>query len=150
VNSIYHAAFIVPQLEAAIAGYEAALGLRFRPPVSRHYQRLEQRYCDGPFYARFTYSVEGPMHIELVEVSGQGIWAQCDERVHHIGMWSPDPVAQAKKMAEVGFEWEASIHGDDGTVPIVFVRRREVRIELLNERRRPNFLDWVSGKRDAP
>jgi hypothetical protein len=150
VNSIYHTAFVVPQLETAVSAYGTALGLSFRPPVSRRYERIEQRDCDGPFSARFTYSVEGPVHIELVEVSGQGIWARCDERVHHVGMWSPDPVVQAKKMAAVGFEWEASIHAEDGTVPIIFVRRRDVRIELLHERRRPNFLEWVNGKRDSP
>jgi hypothetical protein len=150
MNSIYHVAFLVPHLEEAVTGYGRSLGLSFRPIVSRTYKRLEQRFCDGPFFARFTYSIEGPVHIELTEVAGEGIWAQASERIHHIGMWSNDPLARARQMEVDGFNWEASIYGDDGTVPIVFVRRNDVRIEILNENRRSRFLEWLAGQRDGP
>jgi catechol 2,3-dioxygenase-like lactoylglutathione lyase family enzyme len=156
MNCIYHVGLVVPQLEAAIEQYSKALGVTFRPPVSRTYGKVDQHATDGhvyngPFEGRFTYSVEGPPHIELMEASGEGIWAATGEqRFHHFGMWSDNPQAQAQKMERIGFRWEAKLYSDDGSIPIVFVRKDDIRIELLSENRKPNFRAWVEGQRDGP
>jgi Glyoxalase/Bleomycin resistance protein/Dioxygenase superfamily len=155
MNKIYHIGFAVLRLEEAMEEYGKIFGITFCAPVSRNYHMVEQRSEDGrvyngPFDGRFTYSVEGPVHIELIEVSGDGIWSPSGERIHHFGMWSIDPLLQARELESVGFRWEARLHSDDGSVPIVFVRKEDIRVELLNESRRPNFVDWVEGRRGGP
>jgi hypothetical protein len=154
MNQIYHIAFVVPQLEDAMEQYGKALGITFRPPVSRTYNNVDHRsegrdIYNAPFHGRFTYSVEGPLHIELVEVSGEGVWAPGAESIHHFGMWTDDPSEKALELEDSGFHWEAN-RADDGSTPIVFVRRGDIRVELLNDSRRPNFVDWLNGKRDGP
>jgi len=155
MNKIYHAGFIVPYLEDAMEEYGKIFDITFLPPVTRSYSQVDQQSEDGRMYnggfnGRFTYSVEGPFHVELIEVAGAGVWKPVIGRPHHFGMWSDDPHKEARKLEGVGFRWEARLHGDDGSVPIIFVRKDDIRIELLNKDRRPNFLDWVEGKRIGP
>jgi hypothetical protein len=130
------------------------LGLTFRPPVVRNLTRVRQRSYGGPVSLRFTYSIEGPVHIELIEGSAEGppesIWAPSDGLLHHIGMWSENPLVQSKQMEAGGFEWEGSIYADDGAVRVIFVRKKNVRVELMVVSRRDVVLDWLAGKRDTP
>lgn len=49
-----------------------------------------------------------------------------------------------------GFEWEGSIYADDGAVRVVFVKKKNVRIELMDVSRRNAVLDRVAGKRETP
>jgi hypothetical protein len=154
VSSIYHTAFVVPQLEEAMAEYGRSLGLTFRPPVVRNLKRVKQRLYEGPVSLRFTYSVEGPVHIELIEGAAEAppesIWAPSAGLLHHIGMWSENPPVQSKQMEADGFEWEGSIYADDGAVRVIFVRKKNVRVELMDVSRREVVLDWLAGKRDSP
>lgn len=147
MNNVYHTAFLVPRIEDAMRDYGRALGVTFRPPLVRSYDRIQQRSSDGPATGRMTYSIEGPVYIELVEISGEGMYAPSErDGVHHVGMWSADPLGQAREMAVAGFEWEASLYAKDGSVPVVFVRRGGVRIELVTEARRQMFMDWLAGE----
>ena len=77
---------------------------------------------------RFTYSVAGPVQIELIEGSTEGhpesIWTPSDGLLHHIGMWSENPLVQSRLMEAGGFEWGGSIYADDGAHWVIFVRKK--------------------------
>lgn len=148
---IFHAALHVPDLEAAIESYGRAMQLDFLPPVTRNYARLQQKEHDGVFKARISYSRQGPFYIELLESTGPGMWsAPALDRFHHFGIWAEDALQEARKMEASGFEWEATIHAGDGSTPVVFVRRSDVRVEIIDESRRPALMDWIDGRADRP
>ena len=148
---IFHAAMIVPNIEEAIETYRQSLRLDFLPPVTRHWPRVEQEGHDEPFDARITYSREGPFYIELLETSGPGIWSDpgCD-RFHHFGIWGKNARQEASRMEADGYSWEATIHADDGITPVVFVRRGDVRIEIIEEARKPAIMAWIEGRSENP
>ncbi len=49
-----------------------------------------------------------------------------------------------------GYSWEATIHADDGSTPVVFVRRGDVRIEIIEEARKPAIMAWIEGRSENP
>ncbi|WP_394850837.1 VOC family protein [Pendulispora brunnea] len=148
---MFHYGILVPRLEAAISFYESAFGLTFLPPLATFYPRVQQKDGDAPFSARITYSRSGPIHLELLEAEGTGLWApQPGDHVHHIGLWAEEPLRMAADLESKGFEWEAHCYGADGAIPVVFVRRGAVRLELVDAQRRPKWTDWVAGKIRSP
>lgn len=148
---IFHAALHVPDIEAAIDSYSRTMQLDFLTPVARNYARLQQKDHDGAFAARISYSRQGPFYIELLESTGPGMWsAPGRERFHHFGIWAEDPRQKGLDMEASGFRWEATIHADDGSTPVIFVRRDDVRIEIIDASREPALMDWIEGRADKP
>ena len=148
---IFHAAILVPNIEKAIEAYRRSLQLDFLPPVSRSWPRVEQEGYDEPFNARITYSRQGPFYVELLETSGPGIWsAPTVDRFHHFGIWARDARQEGLRMEADGYRWEATIHADDGSTPVVFVRRGDVRVEIIDEARKPGIMAWIEGRADSP
>jgi hypothetical protein len=148
---IFHAALHVPNIESAIESYGRTMQLDFLAPVTRHYSRLQQKDHDGVFVAQISYSRQGPFYIELLESTGPGMWSgPALDRFHHFGIWAKDALQEGRDMEASGFEWEATIHADDGSTPVVFVRRGDVRIEIIDESRRPALMDWIEGRADRP
>jgi hypothetical protein len=147
----FHAALHVPDLDAAIESYGRTMQLDFLAPVTRNYARLQQKNHDDAFVARISYSRQGPFYIELLESSGPGIFSgPALDRFHHFGIWAKDAMREGLKMEASGFQWEATIHADDGSTPVVFVRRDDVRVEIINESRRPALMDWIEGRAERP
>ena len=147
----FHAAILVPNLEEAILTYGPLLDVDFLPPVERHYPRIEFKDKDCPFDLRISYSTKGPFYIELLQVANPELWGDGGghERFHHFGMWADDPVDEARKLEATGFEWEANIY-DQGYVQVVFIRRGDLRVEILNAARRAGFLAWTEGHAKSP
>ena len=57
---------------------------------------------------RFCYSVDPPMHIELVEGSGGSVWDAGDAPgTHHVGVWVDDVDAEAERLVSLGWSLEA-------------------------------------------
>jgi catechol 2,3-dioxygenase-like lactoylglutathione lyase family enzyme len=150
---IYHTAIRVGDIETAIRRYGRSLNLRFRPPVLRRYPRMRSAWGDTPFEGLMTYSVEGPVHVELLQPLSplSGIWRDTGhDRLHHIGLWSTDPSRQSHAMRADGFAWDTSLVDEDGSEPVIFVRRGSMLIELVSQHRRPRFQAWVSGNLAVP
>ncbi len=87
----------------------AALDVRWASPRThdaqqiwtpqRWFQRVPLRYC---------YSVEGPLHIELLESSGGSFWDGSDAPGnHHVGVWVDDVDAETDRLISLGWSLEA-------------------------------------------
>jgi hypothetical protein len=104
-RQIWHAGFIVNQLEPAMDELSAALGLSWNSIHEIHGQRL-----DGPDGAswlletRVAFSLDLPLSIELIEPSpGTPNVRRGDSAFHHLGFWADDLLAEEERLASLGY-----------------------------------------------
>jgi Glyoxalase/Bleomycin resistance protein/Dioxygenase superfamily len=148
MKQLYHIGILVDDVDAAVDQYGALYGTRFPPPIDLTAARVTQRNgSDAPFTCRLTYST-GPMHVELLQASGDGLWSpQNVGGIHHVGMWSADPVADSNALLTAGAIWEASMYLAPELIGVVFVRHRGILIEFVTDQLRTALLDWIEGRR---
>jgi hypothetical protein len=148
MNGLYHIGILVSDIDAAIEQYSKIYGVSFRAPIDVTACRVVQRNgSDAPFTCRLSYSTRGPMYVELVEAQGDGLWSVANiGGIHHVGMWSADPKAQAEKLVADGSTWEASMYLDAETIGIVFVRHQGALIEVVTDKLRAPLLEWMEGR----
>lgn len=105
-SAIYHIAFIVHDLDAALPVYSKLLGTDFHPPITSH---VENRYEKGdpnpqPVDVRTAFSVAGPPYIEVFEaVADTGVYGrEQGEGFHHIGMFVEGTEQCEQELAKEG------------------------------------------------
>ena len=100
---MFHTGVRVVDLDKAMAE-SPGLGLAWSAPVE-----VEQKVWtpDGGATThplRFTYSVEGPQHVELLESPPGSPWhAGRHPGVHHVGVWVDDVVVEAERLVDAGW-----------------------------------------------
>jgi hypothetical protein len=148
MNSLYHIGILVADIDAAIEQYSKIYDESFRAPIEVTAGRFVQRDgSDAPLTCRLSYSTRGPMYVELIEAQGEGLWSAASiGGVHHVGMWSEDPEAQAKQLVADGGGWEASMYLAPEMIGMVFVRHRGVLIELVTDKLRASLIEWTEGR----
>jgi Glyoxalase/Bleomycin resistance protein/Dioxygenase superfamily len=106
---LYHTGIIVDDLDEAMGSMGSALALHWAPPKRAKGPML------GPEGVRerevvFTYSVEGPHHIELLQQieAGPYLGLTGGRRVHHLGYFTDDLVRASAELEEQGFRRELS------------------------------------------
>lgn len=121
-----------------------ATGLTWHPPqdfaldINMGNERLQ-------IDVKFTYSVEGPVQIEVAQGPAGTLW---DPRVHgpnpHNGYWSKDLVAQIDTLTSGGFELLYSGAGDEPGPQgyAMLIAPSGMRVELIDESMRPLFEQW--------
>ncbi len=97
---------------------------------------------------RFTYSAEGPQHVELLEGAPGSVWFAGDSPgVHHVGVWVDDVVAETN--AAVANGWRvaaASKSPDDGYGSFTYVVSPSgFIVELVDAAVLPRFERWWAG-----
>jgi hypothetical protein len=106
---LYHTGIIVDDLQEAMGSMGAALGLHWAPPLRASSPMLGPAGV-GDREIVYTYSVEGPHHIELLEQVDPGAYLALTggRRVHHVGYFTDDLVAASRELEERGFRRELS------------------------------------------
>ena len=90
---------------------------------------------------KFTYSLEGPPHLELVEGPEGSIWEAPDGGYqHHVGYWTDDMRGDRARLAAAGLEVTLEIPG-----ATYHSSASGLRIELVDERARPALERWFAG-----
>jgi catechol 2,3-dioxygenase-like lactoylglutathione lyase family enzyme len=131
-----HVGIVCADIEVTISEYEK-LGYSFvlrSGPVALRRPGLGPQ---TPFVGRSAWSLQGPPHIELGEVSGRGdepfLWPPSDhDHVDHVGYWVDDLAAASALLEKRGFPLEATPAGDEER-PLGFCYHRTpsgARIEL--------------------
>lgn len=97
---------------------------------------------------RFTYSCQGPIHLELLQGAPGSLWDGREEPgLHHIGLWCDD-VRQATEQA-IGRGWTvamAQAHPDKGYGAFVYLCPPSgLTVELVWSGLRPMFERWFAG-----
>jgi catechol 2,3-dioxygenase-like lactoylglutathione lyase family enzyme len=112
---LFHTGVIVTDLEEAMASYGEAFGLHFAPPkVAATPMRCPAGVLERE--ARFTYSVEGPHHIELLQQVQPAPYLELTggPQIHHLGYYTRDLVTETARLEALGFVAELTGVAPDG------------------------------------
>lgn len=145
----FHTGVLTPDLDEAIAFYGRTLGLRFAEP-----QVLEALPLWTPERGmhqvrnRFTYSVDGPVHLELQAGDVGSFYDPALSRGDHVGIWVADVTATVTAL--VGAGWEVIAAGaapEDGYGIFTYLRPAGggMVIEVVSEALEPVFARWFAG-----
>jgi catechol 2,3-dioxygenase-like lactoylglutathione lyase family enzyme len=149
-RTYFHVGIYVDDMSEAIERYSKALGLTFVEPIMCGIPNL---YDGGREYALelpLCYSHQGPPYYELLEMTGEsGLYGrQNGEGIHHLGLWDPDIAATVERLRQQGIEVEAAQYTPEREFVAAYFppgALHGVRVELVDERRRPMMEEWIHG-----
>jgi lactoylglutathione lyase len=132
IAPFHHVGVAVTDLEAAMREVGAARGLTWA--------RVQDLTLEG-HRIRFTYSIEGPPHVELLQGEPGGPWGVgAGPHMHHVGLFTSDLEADRARLEAAGLTVDLAGRGftyHSGPAGL--------RIELVDERARPAFERWLAG-----
>jgi hypothetical protein len=140
----YHIGIAVPDLHGAMAELSEALGLHWAQVERNEFSvRTAQGVQLVPL--AYTFSVEGPPHLELIQGPEGSTWCANEGAfVHHIGFWADDVPGSAGHLERLGMPMEMTSGNAD--TPSVFTyheSRYGFRIELVDSERRTRTSQWL-------
>ena len=147
-EALYHVGVRVPDLEQAMAELSTGLGITWAGVIER--EQAAWTPADGAFTTplRFTYSCEGPQHVELLQGAPGSLWDGTDwPGVHHHGVWVDDVAAETERLVAAGWTLEmAQKSPADGYGSMTYVRSPGgFLLEPVTAAVRPRFERWWAG-----
>jgi Glyoxalase/Bleomycin resistance protein/Dioxygenase superfamily len=104
-QAIFHIGIRVPDLAAAMAELGIGLGVTWAEARDNPAQVLWTP--DGGLQEiplKYTYSGEGPQHIELLEGPAGSFWDGREQSgAHHVGVWTDDVAGETTKLVDAGW-----------------------------------------------
>jgi hypothetical protein len=145
ITSPFHVGYIVADVDAAMAELSRATGVTWHPPQVFALDIMvgDQRLA---FDTRFTYSVEGPVQVEVAEGPAGTLWdADMHGGPNHNGYWTDELVADVDALVAGGGELVfAGASDDGGPQGFAMVDVGSTRIELIDEAMKPMFETWYA------
>ncbi len=141
---MYHVGVVVDSLERSMEEMGGQLSLTWVAPQHRNLT-VDFRGRVVNTDLRFTYSEQGPVHIELIESVPDTPWEPAS--MHHVGYWTDDLQATAREFDEAGMELDTTYDGP-GPGPVGFgywMGESGYRIEVVDGARRDAFEQWIKG-----
>lgn len=147
-SQCYHQGVRVPDLDAAMADIGDAIGVTWCEPQERQQAAWLPGVGETLIPLRFTYSSQGPQHVELLQGEPGSIW---DGRelpgLHHVGVWCDDVAGETNALVERGW---AVLVGQrspaDGYGAFTYVQPPNgLIVELVWSGARPMFERWFAG-----
>jgi lactoylglutathione lyase len=147
-DALFHVGVRVPDLDAAMNELSEGLGITWADVVEREQQMWTPDGGVSTTPLRFTYSCEGPQHIELLQGASGTLWDGRDlPGVHHHGIWVDDVAAETERL--VGLGWTLEMAGDSpdaGYGSMSYVRSPNgFLLEPVTSAARPRFERWWAG-----
>ena len=144
----YHHGVRVADLDAAMAELGDTLSLTWCEPQRRDQQVWLPEIGPTAIPLRFTYSMQGPQYLELLEGEPGSIWDGREQPgLHHIGVWSDDVAGETEAL--IGRGWSlrlAQTSPDDGYGAFTYVQPASgLIVELVTTAVRPMFERWFAG-----
>ena len=145
---LFHVGVRVRDLDAAMDDLGAGLGITWAPVVEREQPLWTPE--DGAYSVtlRFTYSCEGPQHVELLQGPPGSPWYGADlPGVHHHGIWVEDVAAETERLVAAGWTLElAGRSPEDGYGSMTYVRSPSgFLLEPVSAAARPRMERWWAG-----
>ena len=144
----YHLGVRVPDIEAAMTEMGEALGLTWCSLQEREQQVWTPGTGLTTVPLRFTYSSEGPQHLELLQGAPGTIWDGREQPgVHHVGVWVDDVAAETRALVEKGWTVVAAQNTpDSGYGVFTYVAPPSgLIVELVLSAIEPMFQRWFAG-----
>lgn len=147
-QQVFHVGVRVGDLERAMAELGDGLGLTWSAVTERQQRVWLPGEGAGTLTLRFTYSAEGPQHVELLQGPPGSIWDGDDlPGVHHMGVWTDDVVTHTRRLVEAGWTLElAQLPPDEGYGAFTYVRSPGgFLLEPVWSGLKPMFERWWAG-----
>ena len=144
----FHIGVRVPDLGVAMAELGTQLGLQWAKPQELNQRVWSPTSGDMTVALRYTYSMQGPQHLELLEGPPGSIWHGEDRTgAHHLGIWVDDVVAETSRLIAAGWTLElAQRPPEKGFGAFSYVRSPDgVLIEPVLAAMQPMFERWWAG-----
>jgi catechol 2,3-dioxygenase-like lactoylglutathione lyase family enzyme len=144
----YHQGVRVPDLGIAMADLGDALALEWCEPQEREQAVWFPDVGAATVTLRFTYSVAGPQHIELLEGAPGSVWDGRERPgLHHVGLWSEDLPGETTTLIDAGWRLSFAQRGpDEGYGVFSYVQPPSgLLVELVSISARPMFERWFAG-----
>jgi hypothetical protein len=140
---VFHVGLSVPDLELAMSSIGSNLGISWAPPQDR-VQKLRTRSGEmRDEHIVFTYSSDGPPHIELIAPEPGSVWGITPANgLHHIGAFASDITVAPGDGLQLEF---GGGHGERPAGFAYYTSAHGIRIELVDSSLRPQFEEWFAG-----
>jgi hypothetical protein len=144
---------VVPDVDRAMSQWTASAGYRWAPRVDIDVRVIEPGGRPRVIRSTATYSMEGPVHLELLQVRSGKPWEHTDP-LHHVGYWVDGLEAALDRCRARG--WRVGWTGaDDNGTParFAYVSSDDVaaRVELVDRVTvGPAFERWLRGEAYEP
>ena len=149
LQRFHHIGMAVADIETAQAQFAESLNLRFAPV---------RTFSPFPFWTpengahtvdvSATYSIEGPVRLELVQGTGPFYDPDGPPESRHIGVWVDDVTAEATALAAQGWTTVASGASPEEGWGIIAYMKPPVPgllIELISTALKPAIDEWTAG-----
>ena len=148
-SRVFHTGVLTPDLDEACAFYTRTLGITFAEPYE--FEALPVWTPEKGLHHvrnRFTYSVEGPIHLELQCGEPGSFYDPTLSRGDHVGIWVSDVTATVAALTSDG--WEVMVSGappEEGWGMFTYLRPAHggIAIEVVSEALQPIFTRWFNG-----
>jgi lactoylglutathione lyase len=148
LRRIYHFGIRVPDIHEAMTELGSSLGLTWCSLQEREQSVWTPETGLTTVALRFTYSTEGPQHVELLEGAPGSIWDGSGRTgIHHVGVWVDDVAAETRTLVEQGWT-VAAAQTDPGKGFGAFtyvVPPIGAIVELVSSAIEPMFQRWWAG-----
>lgn len=144
----YHLGVRVPDIGRAMDEMGESLGLSWCSLQEREQTVWLPDGGTATLPLRFTYSSEGPMHVELLEGTPGSIWdGRLAPGAHHIGVWSDDVRGDTQTLVDAGWTLlMAQAPPDGGFGAFTYVQPPSgLIVELVWSAIAPMFQRWFDG-----
>ncbi len=146
---LFHVGVRVPDLDQAMAELGETLSVTWA--TAQHYRAMTVWTPAGgtqTFDLQFTYSSEGPQHLELLQGEVGSPWDGSGEPgVHHLGVWVDDVVIETERCRSLGWDLVAAgaAPGDGYGAFTYLAPPSGAIVELVSGAVRPVFERWWAG-----
>lgn len=149
-SRVFHTGVLTSDLDATCEFYTRTLGIRFAEPYE--FEALPIWTPERGLHHvrnRFTYSVEGPIHLELQGGEPGSFYDPAASRGDHVGLWVSDIPSTVEGLIAQG--WEVIAAGaapEDGWGMFTYLRPAQggMAIEVVSEALQPIFARWFNGE----
>ena len=148
-QDIFHTGIRVPDLEAAMAEIGAALGVTWADVRETEQGLWTPEDGERTIPLRYTYSREGPQHVELLEGAPGTVWdGRSRPGAHHVGVWVDDVAAETERLRRLGWSVVAGQRSpEDGYGVFTYVQPPSgLIVEPVDRRVLPHFEAWWAGR----
>ncbi len=145
---MYHQGIRVPNLEAAMAELGGQLGVTWCSVQEREQTVWLPDEGTVKIPLKFTYSAQGPQHLELLEGAPGSIWdGRSHPGLHHVGLWSDDVAGETKFLVDAGWKLlMAQAEPAKGFGAFTYVQPPSgLIVELVWSAIKPMFEGWFAG-----
>ena len=147
---VFHTGVLTDDLDGSMAFYSRTLGLEFAEPYE--FDALPLWTPERGLHKvrnRFTYSVEGPVHLELQGGTPGSFYDPALSRGDHVGMWVTDLPSAVQGLERGG--WRVIAAGaapDDGYGVFTYLLPTAggMAVELVADSMQPVFERWFRGE----